>query len=93
MGQHSPRNTSGAGLDADLERRVEELARVSGMAPVDVIREALEQYEARRKNGTAPPDGETLYDRAQRADLIGCVKGAPAGLSTNSKYMEGFGGE
>jgi predicted DNA-binding antitoxin AbrB/MazE fold protein len=33
----------------------------------------------------------TLYESLERAGLIGCVKDAPADLSTNPKYMEGFG--
>jgi hypothetical protein len=35
--------------------------------------------------------GPTLYESLERAGLIGCVKDAPADLSTNPKYMEGFG--
>jgi len=91
MERQTSRNNSGLQLGADLERRVEELARISGIAPVEVVREALEEYVARRGNGTGLAEGETLYDRAQRADLIGCLKGAPEDLSTNPKYMEGFG--
>ncbi len=70
---------------------MEELAHISGMAPVDVVREALEEYVARRGNGNATDKGETLYDRAKRAGLVGCLNGAPSDLSTNPKYMEGFG--
>jgi hypothetical protein len=91
MEGQASRNNSGLRLGADLERRVEELAHISGMAPVDMVREALEEYVARRGNSNATDEGETLYDRAQRADLIGCLKGAPSDLSTNPKYMEGFG--
>jgi hypothetical protein len=50
-----------------------------------VIREALEQYLA------APEKGESFYDVAQRAGLLGSVKGLPPDLSTNKKYFEGFG--
>jgi hypothetical protein len=40
--------------------------------------------------------GETAFDVASRAGLIGCIKGAPGlvtDLSTNPKHMEGFGSE
>ncbi|MEK7731766.1 MAG: CopG family transcriptional regulator [Planctomycetota bacterium] len=91
MERQTSRNNSGLQLGADLERRVEELARINGVAPVDVVREALDEYVARRGNGAATDEGETLFDRARRAGLIGCLNGAPPDLSTNPKYMEGFG--
>jgi hypothetical protein len=33
----------------------------------------------------------TLFELLDKAGLIGCIKDAPADLSTNPKYMEGFG--
>jgi hypothetical protein len=38
----------------------------------------------------------TAYDLAERAGLIGCIKGAPRSptdLATNPKHMEGFAGD
>ena len=41
---------------------------------------------------SGPPIAEeTLFDVLNEAGLIGCVKDAPEDLSTNPKYMEGFG--
>ncbi len=45
---------------------------------------------------SAPPaDGvdseKTLYDLLNEAGWIGSIKDGPADLSTNPKYMEGFG--
>ncbi len=40
------------------------------------------------------PAEESVFDTADRAGLIGCIKGAPdspTDLSTNPKHMEGFG--
>ena len=34
---------------------------------------------------------ESAFDLAERAGLVGVVKGLPPDLSTNVKYMEGFG--
>jgi hypothetical protein len=34
---------------------------------------------------------ESAYDAFRRAGLIGCIKDGPSDLSTNPKYMEGFG--
>ncbi len=39
----------------------------------------------------SPPlaEGETLYNRIKH--LAGCIEDGPEDLSTNKKYMEGFG--
>jgi hypothetical protein len=50
-----------------------------------VVRAALEDYC--EKHSTKP----SAYDLFKAAGLIGCAKDLPADLSTNPKYMEGFG--
>ncbi len=67
-----------------LQRRLADVAQRKGTSRSAVIREALEQYIA----GHAKRDDSCL---ALAGDLIGCVKGGPADLSTNRKYMAGFG--
>jgi len=93
MKQESSRGHSSLKLGAELERRAEELGRMNGLSAADIVREALDEYASRHGNGTKAAGADTLYDRAQRAKLIGCLKGAPSDLSTNPKYMEGFGRE
>jgi predicted DNA-binding antitoxin AbrB/MazE fold protein len=39
----------------------------------------------------ANDDGPTLFELLDEAGLIGCIKDAPPDLSTNPKYMDGFG--
>jgi hypothetical protein len=42
----------------------------------------------------ATPAEETVFDRLERAGLIGCLSGmpgTPTDLSTNPEHMEGFG--
>jgi predicted DNA-binding antitoxin AbrB/MazE fold protein len=34
---------------------------------------------------------ESFFEAASRSGFIGCIKGRPPDLSTNKKYMEGFG--
>lgn len=36
-------------------------------------------------------DGRTALQVLQDAGLVGCIKDGPSDLSTNPKYMEGFG--
>ena len=38
-----------------------------------------------------PPPGRTLYDPMKEVGTIGCVRDAPADLSTNPVHIEGFG--
>lgn len=64
-----------------LERRLDELARRRAVPRSVIVREALEAYVARAQ--TSPLD--------LIADLVGSVDGLPSDLSTNPKYMEGFG--
>ena len=50
-----------------------------------VVREALEKHLADE------PKNVSAYDLAAQIGAIGCAKNLPADLSTNKKYMEGFG--
>ena len=42
-----------------------------------------------RKEENGQP--ETAYEILQRQGLIGCIDGTPPDLSTNKKYMQGYG--
>lgn len=64
-----------------LEQRLDELARRRGVPRSVIVREALEVY-------VAGPQASPLD---LIADLVGSVDGLPSDLSTNPKYMEGFG--
>ena len=65
----------------DIDALLERLARQRGISRSAVIREALAAY-------AAPPKLSAL-DLA--GDLVGAFKGGPPDLSSNSKYLEGFG--
>ena len=56
-----------------------------GVSPSDIVRQALEEHLRRRT------PRESAYDLAKRLGIIGSAKGLPTDLSTNPKYMEGFG--
>ncbi|MEX2316938.1 MAG: hypothetical protein WD669_07290 [Pirellulales bacterium] len=79
-------------LTPDEWKLLAELASSTGKPPEVVVSEALRSYEAQQlsssENGRQP---ETLFQRLDKKGLIGCIKGAPPDLSTNPKYMEGFG--
>jgi hypothetical protein len=72
-------------IDAQLQDKLAALAAQSGVPESDVIRCAIEQFVAQQEMPT------TCYDVAKQAGLIGSMPGLPPDLSTNPKYMEGFG--
>jgi hypothetical protein len=67
-----------------LLRKLERAASKRGQSKSEVIRSALEQYL----------NGERLLPPGSALEAVqpwvGCVEG-PGDLSTNPKYMEGFG--
>ena len=85
-------------MDSELQRRVEEFARESGVRPDDVVRSALEEYFAVRPVAEAgsSTSHESLFDRWSRLGVIGCIQGdaaSPRDLSTNPQHLEGFGND
>jgi hypothetical protein len=69
-----------------------DLSSRTGKPPEVVLVDALRKYEPAQPspdwNGT---DGESVYDSLARSGFIGCIQGGPPDVSTNPKYMEGFG--
>jgi hypothetical protein len=55
-----------------------------------VLDDALAAYRPLAAAENGAPEA-SFFDVASRLGLIGCVKGTAPDLSTNPKYMEGFG--
>jgi predicted DNA-binding protein len=72
-------------IDPRLRRRLRAMSRRQKRKESELVREALEAY---CQNGQKEL---SCYDLALRAGFIGSVKNLPPDLSTNPKYMEGFG--
>lgn len=71
-------------LPESLDAKLSRVAKQRDQTKSDVVRAALEEY----LNGERAAAQETFLAAAQK--WIGCVEG-PGDLSTNPKYMEGFG--
>jgi len=71
-------------LSETLSSRLDRAARESNQSKSAVVREALEVYLAKKES----PKPQSVYDLI--SDLVGTAEG-PGDLSTNPKYMEGFG--
>ena len=68
-------------LPSRLSARLERAAKKRGQTKSEIVRNALEQF----LNGERPMSALELA-----GDLVGRGKG-PGDLSTNPKYMEGYG--
>ena len=77
-------------LTAAQKERLAKLADQTGKPWDAVLVEALATYEPKADAASAN-GSESFYDAAARHGLIGCVQGGPPDLSTNPKYMVGFG--
>ena len=69
-------------LPRQLSARVARLARKRGISRSALVREAVEKLA--NEGGE-----ETFVDRV--AAFVGAAKGLPADLSTNPKYLRGYG--
>jgi Arc/MetJ-type ribon-helix-helix transcriptional regulator len=72
-------------LPKSLNARLKGLAKRRRSSKSSVIRDLLETHPSTRDAGRPA----ALLELA--GNLIGSVKGGPADLSTNKKYMEGYG--
>ena len=78
-------NTLSLNLPEQLDAQLAEAAEKRGTSKVELIYEAVKEYLSLRQ--PPPPDSFA----ALAAKFIGCVDDGPPDLSTNPKYMEGFG--
>lgn len=72
-------------MDRALRAKIRKQAQIKGKKEAELIHEAL----AREFGATPLP--KTCYQLGMELGIIGCADGAPADLSTNLRYMEGFG--
>lgn len=72
-------------LEPRLRAKLRRAAKSLGKPESEVVRTAIEK----ELNAAARP--RTFYDALVESGFLGCVPDAPSDLSTNKKYMEGFG--
>ncbi len=71
---------------AELHQRLKSAARRSGTRASSLIPAAVERQLAAEDNAL------TAYEHAEKAGLIGAVKGTSRDLSINPRHFEGLGG-
>jgi predicted DNA-binding protein len=68
-----------------LTTRLRNRSRAKGTTESELVREALENY-------LGSSGGErSAYNLAEEAGIIGFARNAPRDLSTNLRYLKGFG--
>ena len=71
----------------DLYQRLCAAAQITGKSESKLVRDAIEEHCSKHLTGP------TCYDIASAAGLIGCATDLPTDLSTNPRYMQGFGSD
>ena len=71
-------------LDAELERALDARGAREPASRAELVRQALVQYL-----GPMPAASGSALEQA--GDLVGCLPGGPADLSTNPRYLDDFG--
>jgi hypothetical protein len=91
IGSRKPMN-SYEELPVEIQRRFQQCAKLTGQDTQSLLIKAIEEGLANiERISTDDNLCPTLYDSLCRRGLIGCIDGGPSDLSTNPKYMEGFG--
>ena len=78
-------------LTDEQKRQIAEAAERMGMPWPDVLTEALKSYRPTPGTDGNGQQEKSFYDAMLEDGVLGIVKDAPPDLSTNPKYMEGFG--
>jgi hypothetical protein len=76
-------------LSRDQQEFILRLAEQTGMPWESVVRQALAAFEQSISASSSKP--ESVYEAMVRTGLLGSITDAPADLSTNPAYMDGFG--
>jgi predicted DNA-binding protein len=74
-------------LSPSLNLRLRHRTKLTGKSESVIVREAIEAHLAEASHPAS------AYDLARSLGLVGTAKGLPPDLSTNPKYLRGFGGK
>jgi len=78
-------------LTSEQQLQLAMLSERTGKSPSDLINQLLAECAASAPTVKTVSNGGTLYDAFAADGSIGMIKDGPSDMSTNPKYMEGFG--
>jgi Ribbon-helix-helix protein, copG family len=76
-------------ISSEVNATLEAMAREEGVTKSEVVRRALQGVVKRKQKRFFDPEKPSLYDLNK--DLFKRLDKGPGDLSTNKKYLEGFG--
>lgn len=80
-------------LTADQRQLIAELADRLGCSPQDALSDLIATARGRRRSRRNAPgtSSESAHELGKRLGLFASLKDGPKDLSSNPRYMEGFG--
>lgn len=78
-------------LTVEQRQRLATLCKRMGKSPGELLDQLLQQYPMPVADVNGQDKPRTLYDAFAEDGSIGIVKDSPTDVSSNPKYMEGFG--
>jgi hypothetical protein len=79
-------------INFEQRQHLAKLAKSLGKSPSEILDQLLKQFPAPLEQKNGEGNLRTLYDAFADDGSIGMIEDGPADMSTNPKYMEGFGG-
>jgi hypothetical protein len=77
-------------LTSEQQEQLARIAEQSGQPWQELLARVIGTLPGQRSDGPGNQK-KSAYDLLSEAGLIGCIEGGPADVSSNPKYMEGFG--
>lgn len=78
-------------LTPDQLQLLTELAIATGRSAGDLMQEALAGLQQRLAGPPADSQPRSAYEACVEAGLLGCLRSGLGDLSTNPRYLDGFG--
>jgi hypothetical protein len=78
-------------LTAAQRQFIADLAERQGRSPQEVLADILGPESVRRRNGHHVVPSASAHEVGQRFGLFAALENGPPDLSTNPRYLEGFG--
>jgi hypothetical protein len=84
-------DTNNFTLSAEQQLHLARISESVGKLPAEVLDQLLQQFPLPTAAANGSENPRTLYDAFAADGSIGMIKDGPTDVSTNPKYIEGFG--
>jgi hypothetical protein len=84
-------NTNNFTLSSEQQLYLARISETVGKSPAEVLDQLLQQFPLPASAANGSEKTRTLYDAFAEDGSVGMIKDGATDISTNPKYMEGFG--